>query len=420
MQRARVGTERGSALVITVVMLFLMIAFTSVLIGAPAAHLGKVSSATTRERSVAIADAGLRDALQYMGANTVSELAVSTPFTTTASSTPSTGTAAFTTNSFFPVSTTTGVATKYWDGNSYGDTNVLGSTAYPFIQKSFGDGRYAWRVIRRDTEYWQIISIGQAKGGAGTSGTYAVIEAMVKKSSVTASIPGAASFIDPTNQGFTTNDTIYNSQNGGSPPSINGTDAAGSGTNIPGVAIQNPTLGFGAGSATVVGTPSAIVGGTSGNAGPSAGQWSALQTLAEKIASGANGASNYVTATYPTTITGPYVDKLVHVKVPANTTINADLVTINGVNGISGILVIELEDNVTLNSQDLYTKNGTGNFRGAMIILQRGRVNVGASGLHFIHKNGNNADFLQYDSVAVGNALAPLSSNYKIASYVIR
>jgi hypothetical protein len=127
-----------------------------------------------------------------------------------------------------------------------------------------------------------------------------------------------------------------------------------------------------------------------------------------------------VTATYPSTITGPLADKLVHVKVPANTTISSSLVTINGVNGISGVLVIELEDNVTVNSQELYRKNGTGFFRGAMIVLQRGRVNVGASGLHFIRKNGNNANFLQYDSVAVGNALAPLSSDFKIASYVIR
>lgn len=426
MRRGR--SNRGSALVITVMMLLVMIAFTSVLLSAPMNQLSKVGESSTKERAVMVADAGLRDAIQWLAANpSATELGASSPFTTSgmSSTTPTGGLATFTANSYYPQSTTTGIVTKYWDGQTYHDTNVTGSTAYYFIQKNFANGRYAWRVIRRDTSYYQVVALGLVTGGAGTQSPYTKIEAVLKKSGG-GSLPAAASFMNQGGNGFTGgSNSFYDSQNGGSPPSINGTDSQGSGSNIPGVAIQNAGFGFGAGSGAVVGTPSAIVGGTSGNAGPTVAQWAQLQTLVDTIASGANGASNYRSFTYPTTIStnggnGPWTDRLIYMKVPANTTVSGAVLTLNGVNNVSGVLVIDLGDNATISASELYNKNGTGYFQGAMIIIQRGRLNVGASGLHFINKNGNNANFLQYNSVAVGNALAPLTASTKIASYIVQ
>ncbi len=438
MRQVRFGGERGSALVITVVMLLLMIAFTSVLVGAPTAHLTKVGSATARERAVATADAGLRDCLQFLGQNTsLAEIANSTGYTSpNESMTPASGTSSFAANSFYPQSNTTGAVIKYWDGNSYHDTDPGGTTAYPYIQKNFGGGkgRFAWRVLRRDSSYLQITSLGLADGGGGNASTYAIVEAVVRKDQYTAAVPGASSFVDPTGAGFTdvktggTSTSIYNTWTGGTPTSSNGADTSGGG-DIAGVAIQNTGVGYGAGSTTVAGSPP-IVGGTSGNAGPSAATWASLVAVANAAKTNNTDSLTYSGSAFLGGNGGSSA-QLVYINVPAGTTIagppNGSPFRINGnSNWVRGLVVIDLEDNVTLpDSSYLYDKNGTSGVQGAIIVIQRGRLNVGqagsvSTGLHYAHKSGNNSDYIKYNSAAIAEALQNLSSKYKIASYIIR
>src|SRR5438270_3675481 len=61
--------DRGSALVIATIMLFVTVAMIGLLLGAPQAQLTRVQAAVTKERSVGAAQSGVSDALAWLQAN---------------------------------------------------------------------------------------------------------------------------------------------------------------------------------------------------------------------------------------------------------------------------------------------------------------------------------------------------------------
>jgi hypothetical protein len=65
----RRGRQRGSALLIAVVMIFVMVAMIELMMATPSAELQKVRSTVSKEHSLASADAGVKDALQFLYAN---------------------------------------------------------------------------------------------------------------------------------------------------------------------------------------------------------------------------------------------------------------------------------------------------------------------------------------------------------------
>lgn len=380
--RTRNGRDAGGALVISVFVIFILAAFMAAFLNVPTLELRRAGMVVAQQKARLAADAGLRDAISWRTANKTTAL----PF----------------------------------------PTGTFGSLS----RTTFGEGDFKWQMTDATNGYLKITIEGRAKAPVGGNSSNALfveapVEAIIKEDVPLVNMPAAASWMyDPAAVNTTTNPSppsLYTTQNGGSPPSINGTDAASS-SNVASVAFQDTTMTFGAGSSQVVdptGPPPAIASGVGpAPAATPQATWSALSqlvTLAQQTPANPPSFQKYV---YSTGFAGvpTFTNSMIYVQIPDGAVVSDTLMTINGNNPDSGIIIFDIGDNVTFQTSPVYQKNGTSYFQGAMILYQRGRLNTAAGGIELVHKNGNNANFLQFNSASVASALQNLSSGYKLVS----
>ncbi len=375
--------ERGTAMIIAVLMVFMTVAFLFTYIAVPAAELNKVASGISRERAHEIAQAGLRDAIVWRMANSATAL----PFT------------------------------KTW--TTWGDPTNRGAGQYQWTMTDASSG---------GTTYLKVLSEGRAyaalmSSGSNTKYTEVDLEAYLAKQVTPGTMPAPVCWANPSNSPIDlagvamASPELYDSQNGGTPPSIVGTDAANSSNVVAGVAFQSSNMVFGDGNGQVTGNPPFQYSAP-------ASAWQLVTDMVNTARDTPASPPGFQKYTYATGFGGvpQFTNQMIYVSIPTASVVTDSILTISGNHPCSGILIIDIQPGVTFSTTPIYQKNGTSWFRGALIFYQRGTVigvdNSGttADGIHLIHKNGNNPNFMQYDSVAIANAMQQLPSGYKFVS----
>lgn len=270
--------RRGSALVIATILIFITASMVTLLLAAPSAQLNRVMTGTAKERSALIADAGLRDAIQFLNSNQANLSAwlaqpgtaggvpnlvlISGTARPAGSSAPRTAVSPSPTGATLiqAEATTAGVAEGWVDdkspGTPYWNVNKVPTGFFQtgnFVQ--FGDpvaarGRYAFLVTPRGNGYYRVDVEGQAQNATGGGSTPTIstrLVAFVFRGTSQAQFSGLM-FANPT--GGPWNDVSTGNRVPGGPrlrwdttsanpfrPQYSGNDAAGA-TNVPGALLQ--------------------------------------------------------------------------------------------------------------------------------------------------------------------------------------
>jgi hypothetical protein len=422
--------DRGGALLLSLVTLVVTLGFASVLMTTPQCLLAQAGHAAAKERATAAADAGIRDAIVFLCASRINPGLMTG---TAPSGANVDDLASLPAGSYYPTASATppvGESIVTFTPASARKVSVSLVPNVPYVRGAFGArGEYFYRIVARPNFYYQVIAIGSTPGAPGVQLPVTTrITAYVLQDVPAVQVPAAATFLNPTNAPIydTTGaivNTIYDTQAGGSPPAILGSDAGG-GDPVAGVALEGTSVSWDEGVSAIEGSPEPIIGGTYGSPPPPQ-TWDDMQDLLAVLKAVPDvdlGTIGVKHLTYPDGV--PVTDDgfktgLWYVTIPAGTTVTKDILVINGNNPMSGIFVVDVEPNVTFTRDPIYSKNGTSYFQGAFIVNQQGPITVPADGFHFLEKNGNNPNFLQYNSMSIATALRTAVPIFTIASYVV-
>lgn len=409
----RAGSQKGSALVISLIVVVMGITLLFAFIAMPEATFRQVQQAQKREQALLCADAAVRDAVVWRTQNQAVVLPKSSP---------------------------AGAATPSWV--EWGDPTNKFRDAYQWTMSDAGNG--FTKILTRGR-----VAVDMGSRSAGTISYVEVdLEVFITKSSASSTLPDVAGAMfaqapgnthlfwinTNANNQFTANTVwvpmtkpqVFMNNNGGDPIAVNGTDFSGQSAQAAGVMFQDSNFQL---TGNITGNPPV-------NTSVSSTSWQKVSDLVSTVQTLTSNGSTIFIYTYPngTPVAGIANTAIMYVKIPAGSYVTDEIMQINGNQPIYGVLVIDVDDNVHfLSGHAVYLKNGTSGFRGAIIFYQRGNIYVTNKadgppdnitgpndGIFFIKKDGNNDNYVQYDSVAIKGALGNVpsaSGAYKVVSY---
>lgn len=460
--------DQGSALVIATIMIVITAAMIGILLAAPQAQLAQVATSVAKQRALSNADAGAREAMLVLQAN-ATKIGTWLPLLpggtnalisgqlgtgqTAPGTMPNPAPPTYATSpSFFPCELAT---TSSLPMNPATGFPAFVSTNW----RQFGDrtkerGRFAFAILATaQAGYYRVLIEGQSlAGSAPTQGSTGAITGALTVSSLLEVVVYLPNPITPSAFGAV---SFANASGGSGNAPTQPFGTAGVQTQIMLESDKNKTFtnGWGANTGTQyplqpAGTPAPTLAIDTGIGGagstPAAGTppTSILSDLSLQkqylaIADAAKTKAAVATnATLSTTwSSGGYTFYYNHFAagstIDGNSGYGANPLNVHGMN--NGIVVFDLEDNVTIDLQDpqgtgsnihgaFFSGNGIGSFGGTVLFIQRGRVNVSGDKFFLVSWNPANSsdNILSFNQAAIEGALQVLTlppPSTKIASY---